>query len=95
MSLQVDGKFALDEQERQLQFAETFFVEVIDYSAGENGNNDLTTKPISGAVDKTLHLRQVADANEVSDTAKHAAMIVFDRIVFVTGQRQRVLGFRS
>ncbi|MDX2149137.1 MAG: hypothetical protein SFV54_00250 [Bryobacteraceae bacterium] len=95
MSLQVDGKTSLPEQERQLQFVETFFVEVIDYVAASNGNNDVTTKSIPGAVAQPLQLKQIAAPADLTAIASAGATIVFDRVAFVLGARERVVGFRA
>ena len=94
MSLQIDGNSDLPAQERQLQFIETFFVEVIDYTAGSNSNNDVTTKSIPGAVSAPLQLRQIGAQADLAEIAALGATIVFDRTVFVEGQRSRVVGFR-
>jgi hypothetical protein len=95
MSLQIDGASALAEQERQLQFIETFFVEVIDYVANADGNNDVTTKAISGPPAFKIHLQQVAVPADLTQAAASAKSIVFDRTVLVMGAKQRVVGFRS
>lgn len=95
MSLQVDGNASLAEQERQLQFVETFFVEVIDYTASSNGNNDVITRPIPGAVASILQLRQITAPSDLAQIAAAGSTIVFDRIVFVSRNRERVVGFRA
>jgi hypothetical protein len=93
--MQVDGTTSIAEQERQLQFVETFFVEVIDYLASSSGNNDVTTKAVSAPLAQPIQLKQVADASELATVAGAASAIVFDRVVFVLGARQRVVGFRA
>lgn len=93
MSLQVDGNSSLPEQERQLQFVETFFVEVIDYLASTNGNNDVTTRPIPG-VTQPLQLQQIDNVEDLAAIATAGGTIVFDRVVLVLGNRERVVGFR-
>jgi hypothetical protein len=95
MSLQIDGNAAIDEQQRQLQFVETFFVEVIDYVASDDGKNDITTKPTTGQVPQPLQLHPVANTTEVAEIARSASTIVFDRAVLIDGQNQRVIGFRG
>lgn len=95
MSLQVDGSAPIDEQERQLRFIETFFVEVIDFDANSSGNNDVTVKPVPGLPTLKIHLQKVADAAAFTAVADAAKSIVFDRIVFVDSMRQRVVGYRA
>ena len=95
MSLQVDGAKPLDEQERELQFVETFFVEIIDYTSNKNGNNDVTSKPIPAPVTFRIHLRQIATPADVASLSTTAKSIVFDRPVLVSGKTQRVIGFRA
>jgi hypothetical protein len=95
MTLQIDGNTSLQDQETQLQAVETFFVEVIDYQAGDNSKNAVTTSPISGPVASPIHLKTISSAAELAQVASGASGIVFDRVVFVAGQRQRVVGFRN
>ena len=95
MPLQVNGTDDLPAQERQLQFVETFFVEVIDYLAASNGTNDVTTRDIPGAVNGELKLRRIGSADELAEIVNAGARIVFDRTAFVEGNRQRVVGFRA
>ena len=95
MSFQTDGSASLAQQELQLQALETFFVEVIDFQAGDNLRNDVTTQDIGGPVPAPLRLRIVQNAGELGEIAGGASAFVFDRIAFVAGQRERVIGFRG
>jgi hypothetical protein len=94
MAFQVDGNLSLEKQELQLQAIETFFVEVIDYQAGSNIRNDVTTKNVTTPVSSLLRLRVINNAADAADVASKAKAIVFDRVNFVTGKRERVIGFR-
>jgi len=95
MSFQVDGKATLAQQELQLQTLETFFVEIVDYSAGADSKNEVTVKNISGAVTSPIRLGAIQMPADLAKLAAGASSIVFDRTVFVQSKRQRVLGFRS
>jgi len=95
MSFQPDGNASLAQQELQLQALEAFFVEVIDFQAGQNSRNDVTTKDIAAPVPALLRLRTVQTSAEVAQVAAAALAIVFDRVAFVAGQKARVIGFRA
>lgn len=95
MSLQVDGNATIEEQERQLQAVETFFVEVIDYRAGEQNVNGVTTRDLPHLVDGSILLRQVPGQADLAGIIGNAAAIVFDRMVFVEGELKRVVGIRE
>ena len=94
MGFQTDGNRSLAEQELQLQALETFFVEVIDLQAGNSGRNDVTTKDVLTPLPSPLRLRIVHNAGEAASVVAGASVMVFDRIAFVAGQRDRVIGFR-
>jgi hypothetical protein len=95
MSFQVDGSVALNQQQNQLQAMETFFVEVIDYNAGDGTKNDVTVKDISGAVASPIQLKSIQAPADLAAIATQGATIVFDRQVFVDGAKKRVAGFRA
>ena len=95
MTLQIDGNLTLQKQSIQLQTIESFFVEVTDYQASDNGRNDITTKDIDGSVEHRLQLRIVSGADELARLTAVASVIVFDRENFVEGRKQRVVGFRT
>jgi hypothetical protein len=94
MSFQTDGNGSLAQQELQLQALETFFVEVIDFQAGQNTRNDVTTKDVDGPVPGLLRLGIVQSSADVAKVAAGAVTIVFDRVAFVAGAKARVVGFR-
>lgn len=94
MAFQTDGNSSLAQQELQLQALETFFVEVIDFQAGQNLRNDVTTRDVTSPVSSLLQLQVVHSPADVAAIAASAAAIVFDRIAFVQGTRERVIGFR-
>ena len=95
MSFQVDGKASLEQQELQLQTLETFFVEVVDYNAGAGVKNDITVKNIPGPISSRIHLAVIQTPAELAEIATKASSIVFDRVVFVTGDLKRVVGSRG
>jgi hypothetical protein len=95
MSFQVDGNAALDQQQNQLQAMETFFVEVIDYNAGDAMKNDVAVKNISAAVTSPIQLKAIGVPADLAAIAAKGATIVFDRQVFVSGAKRRVVGFRA
>jgi hypothetical protein len=95
MNFQVDGKASLAQQEIQLQTLETFFVEVIDYNAGADVKNDLTLKNIPGPVASPIHLAAIVAPDGLAQLAAKEPTIVFDRTVFVEGQKKRVVGYRA
>lgn len=95
MSFQTDGNSSLAQQELQLQALETFFVEVIDLQAGDNLRNDVTTKNVVVPLPTPLRLRTVQNSGELAQIAAGALAIVFDRVAFVAGHRERVIGFRG
>lgn len=95
MSFQMDGNGTLQQQQLQLQALETFFMEVVDVRAADNSlRNDITTRDIN-TVTPELQLKVVQDAAGVASIAAEASVIVFDRVLFVAGNRQRVIGFRT
>lgn len=94
MSFQTDGNAALAQQELQLQALETFFVEVIDFQAAANLRNNVVTKDILTPVPGPIRLRVVNTPADVASVANGAQAIVFDRVAFVAGKRERVVGFR-
>ena len=94
MGFQTDGNGTLAQQELQLQALETFFVEVIDFKAGDNVRNDVATKDVAEPMQQ-LHLRIVRTSSELATLAAGALAIVFDRIAFVAGRKERVIGFRE
>ena len=95
MSLQIDGHFPLGQQELQLQSIEAFFVEVIDYQPINNTMNQPITSPVSEPGAHRIQLALAANSAAVGAIASTAISIVFDRVVFVSGTRQRVVGFRA
>jgi hypothetical protein len=95
MNFQIDGKTSLAQQELQLQTLETFFVEVIDYSAGADVKNDITLKNISVPVASRIHLEAIETPAGLTQIGAKASTIVFDREVFVEGASKRVVGYRS
>ncbi len=95
MSLQIDGNFPLGQQELQLQAIESFFVEVIDYQPISNTMNHPVTSPVSVPGAHHIQLALAANSAAVGAIASTAISIVFDRVVFVSGTLQRVVGFRA
>lgn len=95
MSFQTDGNGSLAQQELQLQAIETFFVEVIDYQAGDNLRNRVTTKDVLIPEPHPIRLSIIHNASELAQVAGQALAIVFDRVAFVAGQKERVVGFRK
>jgi hypothetical protein len=94
MSFQTDGRTSLTEQQLQLQALETFFVEVIDLEAGDNVRNDVVTKDVTAPPAAPLLLSVVRDPVALATVAAGARAIIFDRVAFVAGQRERIIGFR-
>lgn len=102
----VDGKQALDAQERALNFIEqAMFAKVINYSKAAQPPNPASTAneavlqdvPI-GQQPKPLHL-EALDANGdatpvISQQLKAGKTVVFHDVAFVSGKEQMVLGFR-
>ena len=96
MNLQTDGQSSLQQQENQLQSIETFFVEVVDFQAGSQGfKNDVITRSVGMPGAHRLHLKIVQSSADLPQAVNGALSVVFDRIAFVAGQRQRVMGFRA
>jgi hypothetical protein len=93
MGFQTDGNSSLQQQELQLQALEAFFVEVIDFQAGQNLRNDVVTKDVT-TPPVPLRLKVIQNPADVAAAAGGAQAIVFDRVAFVAGQRARVIGFR-
>lgn len=94
MGFQTDGNGSREAQELQLQALETFFVEVIDFEAGADTRNDVTTKDVMAPPAAPLQLRVVENPAQLAALAGAATAIVFDRVAFVAGARERVVGFR-
>ena len=95
MSLQIDGNLPLGQQELQLQAIETFFVEVVDYQPISNTMNQPLTSPVSAPGAHRIQLALAANSAAVGTIASAAISVVFDRVVFVSGVLQRVVGFRA
>jgi hypothetical protein len=101
----VDGKQALDAQERALNFMEqAMFAKVISYSKAAQNANAVTANeavlqdvPI-GQQPKALHLEALdvnGDATAIiNQQLKAGKTIIFHDTAFVGGKEQMVLGFR-
>jgi len=95
MNLQTDGQASLQQQEIQLQSMETFFVEVVDFQAGQGTKNDVITKSVAMPGSHRLQLKIIQNSVDLPQSLNGALTVVFDRVAFVAGQRQRVVGFRT
>jgi hypothetical protein len=94
MRFQTNGNGTLAQQELQLQALEAFFLEIIDFRSGADGRNDVATQEVTEPV-RPLRLRIVQNSAELGEIAAAALSIIFDRVAFVAGQRERVIGFRE
>ena len=103
----VDGKQALDAQERALNFMEqAMFAKVIAYAkasqpgAGGTTPNEAVLQDVPvGQQPKPLHLEALAVGSDatsiISNQLQAGKTVVFHDVAFVSGNEQMVLGFRQ